>query len=35
MTAAAVVTAIIMWLIFIGGLIFGFSRLGKGGSWED
>lgn len=35
MTTAAVVTTIIMWLIFIGGLSFCFSRMGKGGGWED
>ena len=35
MTAGAIVTMIIMWLIFIGGLGFCVSRLGKGGEWKD
>jgi cbb3-type cytochrome oxidase subunit 3 len=35
MTTAAIVTTIIMSLVFIGGLSFCFSRLGKGGKWED
>ena len=35
MATAAIVTTIIMWLVFIGGLGFCFSRLGKGGKWED
>jgi len=35
MTTAAIITTIIMWLVFIGGLGFCFSRLGKGGSWSD
>jgi len=35
MTMAAIVTTIIMWLVFIGVLGFCFSRLGKGGQWED
>ena len=35
MSAGAIVAAVLMWLVFIGGFIFCFSRLGKGGSWED
>lgn len=35
MGAGAIVTLIIMWLLFIGALGFCFSRLGKGGQWED
>jgi len=35
MTTAAIITTIIMWLVFIGGLGFCFSRLGKGGWWSD
>ena len=35
MATAAIVTTIIMGLVFIGGLGFCFSRLGKGGKWED
>ena len=35
MTTAAIVTTIIMWLIFIIVLGFCFTRLGKGGKWED
>jgi len=35
MNAGAIVAMVLMWLIFIGGLGFCFSRLGKGGKWED
>ena len=35
MTTGAIVTIIVMWVVFIGGLAFCFSRLGKGGKWED
>jgi preprotein translocase subunit SecE len=35
MTTAAVITTVLVWLLFIGGLAFCFSRLGKGGKWED
>jgi hypothetical protein len=35
MSTAAIITTIIGWLIFIGGLSFCFSRIGKGGEWED
>jgi len=35
MATGALVTMIIMWLVFIGGLGFCFSRLGKGGWWAD
>jgi cbb3-type cytochrome oxidase subunit 3 len=35
MTTAAIVTTIIMSLVFIGGLCFCFTRIGKGGKWED
>ncbi len=35
MTAGAIITTIIGWLILLGGLIFCFSRVGRGGSWED
>ncbi len=35
METGAVVTMIIMWLVFIVVLGFCFSRLGKGGKWED
>jgi cbb3-type cytochrome oxidase subunit 3 len=35
MTTAAIVTTIVMSLVFIGGLWFCFSKIGKGGYWED
>jgi len=35
MDTGALVAMIIMWLVFIGGLGFCFSRLGKGGEWKD
>ncbi len=35
MTTGAIVAIIVGWLIFIVGLGFCFSRLGKGGKWED
>ena len=35
METGAIISTIIMWLVFIGGLGFCFSRLGKGGKWEE
>jgi hypothetical protein len=35
MTAAAITSAVIGWVIIFGVLIFCFSRIGKGGKWED
>jgi cbb3-type cytochrome oxidase subunit 3 len=35
MTTGAIVTTIVMWVIFIGALWFCFSQMGKGGKWED
>jgi len=35
MSTAATITTVVMWLLFIGVLGFCFSRLGKGGKWED
>lgn len=35
MTASAIVTTVIFWLIFIGALGWCFSRFGKVGKWED
>jgi cbb3-type cytochrome oxidase subunit 3 len=35
MTTGAIVATVVMSLVFIGGLWFCFSRIGKGGSWED
>ncbi len=35
MTTAAIGTTIVMSLVFIVGLAFCFSRIGKGGKWED
>jgi hypothetical protein len=35
MTTAAIVTTVVMWAVFIAGLVFCFTRIGKGGKWED
>ena len=35
MTGGAIVSAIIIALILLGGLGFCLSRLGKGSKWED
>jgi len=35
MTTAAIVTTILIWLVFICGLGFCLSRVGKGGTWQD
>ena len=35
MTTGAIVATIVMWLVFIGALVFSFSQMGKGGKWED
>ena len=35
MTMGAIVVTIVMWLVFIGALVFSASRVGKGGKWED
>ncbi len=35
MTTVAIINTIIVWLFIIGGLAFCFSKLGKGGGWED
>jgi len=35
MTTGAIITLIAMCVVFIGALGFCFSRLGKGGEWED
>ena len=35
MTTGAIISTIVIWLILLGGLGICFSRLGKGGGWED
>jgi hypothetical protein len=35
MTIAAITTTIVMWAVFIGVLAWCFTRIGKGGKWED
>jgi len=35
MSGGAITTIIVMWVIFIGAFSFFFSKLGKGGKWED
>jgi hypothetical protein len=35
LTTGALLTTIIGWVIFVGVLAILFSRVGKGGKWED
>lgn len=35
MTTGAIISTIVIWLIFLGSLGFCFSRIGRGGEWED
>jgi cbb3-type cytochrome oxidase subunit 3 len=35
MEISAIVTTVVMWLVFIGALTWCFSQVGKGGKWED
>jgi len=35
MTAGAIASMVIIWALFIGTLVWCFSRMGKGGAWED
>ncbi len=35
MTIGAIISTILMWLVFIGVIWFCFSRVGKVGKWED
>ena len=35
MTTGAIITTVVMWLVFIGVLTWCFTRIGKGGKWED
>ncbi len=35
MTTGAIIATVIMWAIFIGGLSFCLSRLGRGGEWKE
>jgi len=35
MTTGAIVATVIMSLVFIVGLVFCFTQIGKGGKWED
>ena len=35
MTTGAIITLIVMWVVFIGALAFSASRMGKGSKWED
>jgi len=35
MTAGAVISALVIWAILLGGLGFCFSRIGCSGKWED
>lgn len=35
MSVAAIVTTVIMVVLFVGMICFSFSRMGKGGQWED
>lgn len=35
MSTGGIISAIIIWLLFLGGLAFCLTRLGKGGGWQD
>ena len=35
MEVGAIITIIVFFLIFAGGLTFCFTQAGKGGKWED
>jgi hypothetical protein len=35
MDTGAIISMVIMWLVFIVGLVFCFLQIGKGGEWED
>ena len=35
MSTGAIISAVVMWLIFIAGLAWCFTQFGKGGKWED
>ncbi len=35
MTAGAIISAIVVWIILLGGLGFCISRAGRGSKWED
>ncbi|MBA7666745.1 hypothetical protein ES703_74826 [subsurface metagenome] len=35
MITGAIITTIVMCLVFIGAMAFSVSRMGKGGKWED
>jgi len=34
MNTGAIITTVIMWLVFIGALAFSAFRMGKGSKWE-
>ena len=35
MTAGAIISMVVMALIFLVAILFSISRMGKGGKWED
>jgi hypothetical protein len=35
METSAMIAAFVVWALLIGGLIFCFTRMGRGGGWED
>ena len=36
MEGGAIISTVVVWLLLIGGLVFCFRRIGKGGGgWED
>ena len=35
MTAGAIASMVIIWLLYLGTLGWCISRMGKGGGWED
>jgi len=35
MATGAIITTVVGWLVFVGALTWCFSRVGRGGKWED
>lgn len=35
MSVGAIISAVVVWAIIISGLIFCYTKIGKGGKWED
>ncbi len=35
MNVSAIISTVVVWLIIIVGMVLCFTRIGKGGKWED